>query len=295
MRSTCVLPLLAACALALKMCAQNHRFLKFHKLRSCFKSTLPILSWKQFDNVRDCMQFTRDKNGLAFNFSPPELQKARSCEVLGCPEVHNSTTFVFDPSYDYYSAYGDFNSTANATCLRSVGLFQVVQEKMNYSSAARRCQDLGGDLADILTEARTNALAALLKSLPNWYKGAYVGLDDITVEGSFETPMGDFLQCSRFRAWAVGHPRPGRRKEDCVMLDVEKTWRALNCKIKLDFICEFYPTPPDNTLNEFKYQNCSLVKSKKKKQECETNNELFELYNSSTRIDQCALMNDFEF
>ncbi|XP_044268787.1 uncharacterized protein LOC123013970 [Tribolium madens] len=290
-----LLTLFVGFALSLKTCDQNERFLKFYKIKSCYKSTLPSVSWKHFDNVQDCMQFTRDKNGLAFNFSPPPFEKVRSCEVLGCPETHNSTTFVFDPSYDYYSAYGDSNSTINATCLKSFGLFQVVQEKMNYTRAALTCQSLGADLADVLSESRTNSLAGLLKSLPNWYKGAYVGLDDIGVEGSFETPMGNSLQCTRFRAWAVGHPRPGRRKEDCVMLDVEKTWRAINCKIKLDFICEFYPTSPTITLNEFKYKNCSHIKSKRKKQECDSNNELFELYNSSTRTDQCALMNDLDF
>lgn len=109
MHSLCLLLLLSTCVLTLKMCVENKKYINYYKIRSCFKSSLPIISTKNFNNLPDCIKFAREKNALAFNFSPPEMNRVRNCEVIGCPEIHNSTSFVFDPNYDYYSAYGDFN------------------------------------------------------------------------------------------------------------------------------------------------------------------------------------------
>ncbi|XP_063913659.1 pulmonary surfactant-associated protein A [Zophobas morio] len=246
------------------------------------------------------MKFAAEKNGLAFNFSPNELKNYtqgrwfRNCQVLGCPEIRNSSTLVFDAAFDYYTAFGDFNSTQNSTCIKSVGLFSVIETKMNYTDAIYFCQNLGADLANVLSEFRTNTLSALIKPLKNWYKAAYVGLEDMDVEGAFRTPMGTLMECSGFRAWAVGHPRPGRKKEDCVILDADKTWRAINCRIKRPFICEFYPTPPALPVVEFATKDCDKIKNKKKKRQCLNNNELVQLYMNSSRMDQCALVNDFD-
>jgi hypothetical protein len=108
---------LVPCVFAIKTCFSDKRFLKFHKIKNCAKSTKPIIAWKDFSNPHDCTRFARTKNGVAFNFAPPQLKNAtqarryRNCQVLGCPETGNSTTFVFDPSFDYYSAFGDLNCT----------------------------------------------------------------------------------------------------------------------------------------------------------------------------------------
>ncbi|RZB66654.1 uncharacterized protein BDFB_004386 [Asbolus verrucosus] len=317
MHASLLLLFLLPHALPLKHCFSEKPSLKFHKIRSCYKSNMPIISSKTLDTIGDCVKYARQKSGLAFNFSPPDLKNAtlnrryRNCQVMGCPETTNSSTLVFDPSFDYYSAYGDFNckwfnlrirglqpkqlpATQNATCVKSVGLFDVVQEKRNYTEAINFCQNLGADLADVMSEVRTNALSTLLKSQRGWYKAAYVGLEDTDVEGTFENPMGNFLQCTKYRAWSVGHPRPNRKHEDCVILDADRVWKAINCKIKQRFICEFYAAPPESPLIEFTNKSCTRIKDPAMKRQCLANKELFEIYNNSSRIDQCALLNDFE-
>lgn len=128
------------------------------------------------------------------------------------------------------------------TCIKSVGLFLLNKQKKNYSEAIAACQSWGGDLAHVLSESRTNALSNLvLREIQEWYKAAYVGLDDTKVEGLFQTPLGAPLGCFKFRAWAPSHPRNRSRRQDCVTLDHEKNWRVVNCRHRLPFICELYP------------------------------------------------------
>lgn len=94
----------------------------------------------------------------------------------------------------------------------------------------------------MLSESRTYALSNVISNeIQDWYKAAYVGLDDREVEGLFQTPLGTPLNCFKYRAWAPSHPRNRSRKDDCVILDHEKSWRVVNCKHKLPFICELYP------------------------------------------------------
>lgn len=154
----------------------------------------------------------------------------------------------------------------NATCIKSIGLFDVLSEKENYTMSILKCQSNGADLAHVLTEHRTNYLSELLnKSISDWYKAAYIGLDDMQIEGKFLTPAGTVMECFRFRAWSPGHPRSKHKSEDCVILDVNKTWRTVKCKLKLHAICEFYPERPLKMLgNEMKNVSCSHIRRKRK-------------------------------
>lgn len=139
-----------------------------------------------------------------------------------------------------------------------MGLFLLHKEKKNYTEAISFCQEWGGDLAHVLSESRTNSLSSVISSeIQEWYKAAYVGLDDIKVEGLFQAPLGTPLNCFKYRAWAPSHPRNKSRKDDCVILDHERSWRVVNCKYKLPFICELYPEeiiPEDQLLEK---PNCT--------------------------------------
>lgn len=133
-------------------------------------------------------------------------------------------------------------ATQNTTCIKSVGVFLLNKEKRNYTEAISFCQQWGGDLAHVLSESRTNILSNVIASeIQEWYKAAYVGLDDIEVEGLFRTPLGTPLNCFKYRAWAPSQPRNKSRRDDCVILDHDKSWKVVNCKHKLPFICELYP------------------------------------------------------
>lgn len=130
-----------------------------------------------------------------------------------------------------------------------MGIFKLFDDGENYTSAISRCQESSGDLAEVVSEIRTNSLSDLIKnSLKLWYKVAYVGLDDTNIEGSFETPLGNHLGCYKFRAWGPGQPRSKRNDEDCVVLDAERTWKVVNCKKKLPFLCEIYPEGPKDVV-----------------------------------------------
>lgn len=64
-----------------------------------------------------------------------------------------------------------FQETKNATCLRNVGVFRLHKDKQNYTHAIDNCQKEGGDLADIVSEARTNGLSNLVNSgIEEWYE-----------------------------------------------------------------------------------------------------------------------------
>lgn len=134
---------------------------------------------------------------------------------------------------------------------------------MNYIQAIVNCQNHGGDLADVLSESRTNRLSQMIGNLmSNWYKAAYVGLDDLNEEGLFETAFESYLGCSKFRAWAPGHPMSKNRHQRCVILDSERTWRVIDCRMELPSICELYPQRPVGFGFKFMNRNCKKIWNK---------------------------------
>ncbi|KAL3283255.1 hypothetical protein HHI36_006403 [Cryptolaemus montrouzieri] len=247
---------------------------------------------------KDCKKFARERMGMAFNFSPLEAKNIKTkdtlfenCEVLGCPELGNSTTLLPNDMYDYYSAFGNMNTTTNATCIRSTGIFAVMHIKGNYTETISNCQNIGADLADVLSEIRTNQLASLINTtVGTWYKASYVGLDDIMNEGIFESSSGNFLHCTEYRAWGPGHPRSKRKSEDCVILDIDKTWKVVPCGVRLTGVCEFFPEAP--TINELDFTyKCNKIQSKRKKKRCLVEKKtLRQLIEKSPRLDKCAML-----
>lgn len=152
----------------------------------------------------------------------------------------------------------------NSSCIPSIGIFKLYDTKENYTRSILKCQENGGDLANILSEERTNFLSKLIKlSLRLWYKAAYVGLDDIKEEGKFETSSGTLMNCYKYRAWAPGHPRNIDQEADCVILDDLRMWRVVNCNVKLPFICELYPERPP-VKNDTLIRDCSSTYDSRK-------------------------------
>lgn len=152
----------------------------------------------------------------------------------------------------------------NATCIKSLGMFRLFQVKENYANAIDSCQQIGADLAHVLSESRTNMLSNIVASIPEWFKVAYIGLDDIKQEGEYETPLGDPIACYKWRAWSPGHPRNFIKSDDCVVLDTERSWKVVNCKNKLPFICEYYHMAPSPN----KTQDCDELDDKEEQKFC---------------------------
>ncbi|KAI4464895.1 lithostathine [Holotrichia oblita] len=240
----------------------NHCFIKMH---SCRRFDDPIALKREFQTLAQCANYARERSALAFNYSPPEAARLRknvdylpNCQILGCPDI-GYTNMINDSDYDYYTVYK--NLSEESTCIKWMGMFHLFQEKMNYIDSVSACQSIGGDLANVVSEARTNALSLLLSNkLTDWQKVAYVGLDDRRKEGRFVTSLGNFLSCYKYRAWGPGQPRSKHRNEDCVLLDSDKTWRVVNCKLKFSALCEIYPKiPPCSTSTIRSERGCELI------------------------------------
>ncbi|XP_044752944.1 uncharacterized protein LOC123312533 isoform X2 [Coccinella septempunctata] len=268
------------------------------KIVNYAKEVKEALSGMRAKNEKECVQFARERNGLAFNFSPREVSKVmvqtesyfENCQVLGCPEVGNSSTLIPDEYFDYYSAFGNMNTTVNATCISSTGIFTITQSKENNIKSINHCQKLGGDLADVLSETRTKQLANLVNlTVDSWYKASYVGLDDLINKGHFQSSNGNQIHCTRYRAWGPGHPWTNRRAGNCVALHSDKTWKVTPCDVKLTAICEFFPEGP--LVDEFDEGHLCGGLSRRRKR-CLTDKKLLgKLIKSSGRKDKCALLN----
>lgn len=156
-----------------------------------------------------------------------------------------------------------FVATKNATCIKLIGVFTVLETKQTYLNSIKNCQNIGGDLADATTEIRTNRLSNIVNnSLDVWYKVAYIGLDDHDSKNEFVTVAGKPLRCIKYRAWAPGHPRFEKRlHEHCVVLDTNSMWRVVECHQQFPAVCEIFPTPFQQQL-EPKNVDCDNISNK---------------------------------
>ncbi|EJY57799.1 AAEL009338-PB, partial [Aedes aegypti] len=266
-------------------CSRHRQLAKhrFYALRHCQRSNRTIIGLINVKNVGECAEYARKKRGMAFNFGPKDRnetnlfdalkaqQSAKSnrssvppkgtdtittdpeeffnCQVLECPEYRNLSTIVNDTRFDYYSLYT--REPQNATCLPSVGMFVMDDRKLNYSLAFNECRSMGGSLAHVASEARTNQITKMLikemskRNITTSNKtmdGAYVGLNE-TIRGAFFTSGNEPLECFLYRAWAPGNPSK-TRQPGCVAITPNSSWIVQNCNKPLRFICELHTTGP---------------------------------------------------
>lgn len=135
----------------------------------------------------------------------------------------------------------------NSTCIPSTGIFMLLKQRSNYSTAHQTCATYGGNLAHIVSEARNIKLSALLKlstASSKKERNAYIGLSEPIKRGDFLTSFYEPLQCFHFRAWSKGHPPP-IRPMGCVALTPEGFWKVFKCNRKLLFICELLTSGDD--------------------------------------------------
>ena len=133
-----------------------------------------------------------------------------------------------------------------STCVPSVGMFMLFEERSNYSNAYNVCASAGGNLAHIASEVRNIKLSKLLRISTNSTIEeitAFVGLSE-TLKGTFFTSNSEPLTCFNFRAWAPGHPSEVR-KPGCVGITPESSWKVFSCRRKMMFICELLTSGPN--------------------------------------------------
>ncbi|XP_055545857.1 uncharacterized protein LOC129730505 [Wyeomyia smithii] len=270
-----------------QICAPLRHRIKhqFHAVRHCQRSKRTVIGLINADTVSECAEYARRKHGMAFNYGPKnrgqvnlfELSTIRkengtgnsphpskgtdaittepeefyNCQILDCAEHRNLSSIVNDTRFDYYSLYTRPLPQDNATCVPSIGMLVVEDRKLNYSLAFNECQSMGGSLAHVASEARTNLISHLCadvslaanKSAANASgEMYYVGLNG-TEGNKFFTSAKEPLDCFLYRAWAPGHPsnvnQPG-----CVALSSNRSWTVHKCNKPLAFICELHTSGP---------------------------------------------------
>ncbi|KPI98518.1 Lithostathine [Papilio xuthus] len=212
---------------------------EYYLVKKCHRSKLGITSRANFAKLSSCKRFAREKRGLSFNFSPQigGVGLEYTCEVLQCAEISTGLSLTNDSRYDYYSLFGNLSLTVNSTCVPSLGLFYLISNKRTYSEAIDECRNKSSVLADITSEAKTNALAKLLADFGS--EEAFINLKRDN-SSDFIASNGDLLECTSYRAWAPGHPRK-RGKADCVTITRYRTWRSVSCEEQLEALCELIP------------------------------------------------------
>ncbi|XP_053677694.1 uncharacterized protein LOC128727778 [Anopheles nili] len=174
---------------------------RFYPLRHCQRSNRTVIGLSNVESVRECAEFARYKQGLAFNYaeagrntsnlfdvvkerernktnptpwkpkSPAvstslEFEDFYNCHVLDCPEYRNLSTIVNDTRFDYYTLYARHLPTMNSTCIPSIGMFLFEDTKLNFSKAYNSCRTFGGSLAHIASDSRTFHLARYISNEP---------------------------------------------------------------------------------------------------------------------------------
>ena len=160
-----------------------------------------------------------------------------------------------------------------------IGMFVLYKDHSNYSVAYRNCSLIGGNLAHIVSESRTNKISKYLEMSTNSSTKetlAYVGLNESSYN-RFLTSYQEPIKCFQYRAWAPGHPSyelkiklktiktifnylfnfSEIRKPGCVAITPESSWKVFNCNHKLMFVCELFSSGPNPFVNNLK-QKCSV-------------------------------------
>ncbi|XP_053667048.1 uncharacterized protein LOC128716153 [Anopheles marshallii] len=203
---------------------------RFYPLRHCQRSNRTVIGLKNVKTVRECADFARDKQGLAFNYAPVdrnnsnwfELVKEReqnkstvapwkpqppriptssfgfddfyNCHVLDCPEYRNLSTIVNDTRFDYYTLYARVLPSGNTTCIPSIGMFLFDETRTNYSYAYNSCITAGGSLAHIASDARTFHLAKYIANLPLGNNATLDSSNTTTIDPIFYVGLNETLK-----------------------------------------------------------------------------------------------------
>ncbi|XP_018803912.1 PREDICTED: uncharacterized protein LOC108978212 [Bactrocera latifrons] len=155
--------------------------LKFSLVRTCQRSEMPAIAYKNVFTLEDCVREGKLARGLALNFgtrlrskqmvggsdafailltrlqqitrpnSTHNKENRRSvwqqpqhhfnCHILACPENNTIRSLVNDSRYDYYSLYGEPIATRNYTCVPQVGLFQLQVRSASFVNATLYCRN----------------------------------------------------------------------------------------------------------------------------------------------------------
>ncbi|KAG9356086.1 hypothetical protein JZ751_000930 [Albula glossodonta] len=113
--------------------------------------------------------------------------------------------------------------------------FKYVATKTNWADAERTCQNMGGNLPSVHSEAEHNFLKTLFKGISGGEDAFWLGLSDCHQEGWWFWSDGSKVD---YLKWNTGEPN-NLGDEDCLHTSFgsQKGWNDIPCKNSYAFIC----------------------------------------------------------
>ena len=124
----------------------------------------------------------------------------------------------------------------NHACYLFVENLPTVSQSWSWSQAKLACRLNGAHLLTIDDQLEQ---AFIQSQLPT-DQGAWIGLNDIKLQGSYVWTNGVPLQ---FKVWANGQPNDHQHTQNCVLINANGghqagTWTTANCDMNAGYICE---------------------------------------------------------
>ncbi|CAG2055764.1 unnamed protein product [Timema podura] len=123
-----------------------------------------------------------------------------------------------------------------------LGHYKFHVTPLPWEEARLTCQRESAHLAIVNSETENGVLKRLFAKHPSvepkspLNTQAYIGVNDILVDGHFVTVFGNPLSSVGYAPWGAGEPSGG--KEDCVVLSRTGLLNDVPCDIELPFFCE---------------------------------------------------------
>jgi hypothetical protein len=119
--------------------------------------------------------------------------------------------------------------------------YKVLSPGTNYDTAIDRCAADGAHLAVVDSAAESTILAGILTAAAGTGSEAWIGFDDLTVEGDFKWVTG----AAGYNGFTGGEPN-NTNNEDCTGFRADGTWHDFGCESSKRPLCECDPAyrPP---------------------------------------------------
>ncbi|XP_078596756.1 C-type mannose receptor 2-like [Branchiostoma floridae x Branchiostoma japonicum] len=117
--------------------------------------------------------------------------------------------------------------------------FKVFAQLKTYEAAKQTCASDGGHLADLKTQALHNFVLSMIQNV-DASRDYWIGLNDITVEGTWTWSDGTPISHCAFANWMPGEPNNAGTGQDCGRLWKDKgfKWDDYKCGYQKYFICQ---------------------------------------------------------
>ncbi|NP_001153806.1 uncharacterized protein isoform X1 [Danio rerio] len=108
--------------------------------------------------------------------------------------------------------------------------FRLFSTSVNWATAEKNCQRLGGNLASVLNDVENDFLLSLIPNSKRFFIGGY-NVDEQNWFWSDGSPFG-------YTNWCSGEPN-NMNTEHCLEINwtANRCWNNLPCSVELGYIC----------------------------------------------------------